>query len=229
MVSEKTVEERLAGLPPGVMGVPTAFLGRYREFDACFNRVHLPDKTKKLHSLGCDVGYGFNNLAYQTINDPEMQWLWILGDDHDFRKDLWLNLYERDVDIVVPLCLRKSDNAPVLNCGEEGNFAPYPGRWDILKGKSGLMEWNGTVGNAGMLIRRRVLETVEPPWFRQGVLDPKYSSSDLYFSWEVQKYGFKIYIDLDNFIGHIEHLSVWPRRDEDGEWYVDFHHAGGLE
>ncbi len=222
-----TLLERLQGLPSGVAGVATGFLGRYREFDVCLNRELFPVGTKTLLSMGCDVGFHFNNLAQQMLDDPTMQWLWILGDDHDFSPDLWLKLYERNVDIVVPLCLRKNDTAPVINLGKEGGFGPDPNRWECLIGKSGLFDLTGrTVGNAGMLIRRKVFESIPGPWFKQGQLDPRYSSSDIYFSWMVQEHGFKVNLDLDNYIGHIEHVSVWPRRDENGQWFVDYRHAG---
>jgi hypothetical protein len=213
-------------IPPGLVGTATAYLGRYREFDQCLDRIWLPDGSEKRSVLGCDPGYSFNVLSKIMIDRPEFEWIWILGDDHTFPQDLWLKLYVRNVDIIVPLCLRRNDYSPVLNYGEEGKFVPHPDRWEVLRGKSGLMEWNGTCGNAGMLIRRNVLEKMEYPWFRQGQLDPQYSSSDLYFCWAAQKAGFKIWIDLDNCIGHIDHIGIWPRRDEEGNWFVDFRQPG---
>lgn len=217
----------VSGLPPGILGVATGFLGRYREFDECLSRIIVPSGSRKLYSKGCDVGYHFNNLAQITLDNPEMQWLWILGDDHDFSPSLWHQLYIRNVDIVVPLCLRKNDTAPVINCGQAGGFGPDPYRWDGLQGKSGLYDLTGkTVGNAGMLIHRKVFESIPGPWFKQGQLDPKYSSSDIYFSWMVQENGFKVYLDLDHYIGHIDHVAVWPRRDADGNWFVDYRVAG---
>ena len=211
--------------PPGIVATATAYLGRYREFDSALSLVWLPEGTEKKYGLGCDPGYSFNVLSKIVLDNPKYEWVWILGDDHVFAPDLWLKLFSRDVDIVVPLCLRRYDFNPVLNLGEEGGFIPHPDPWSVIAGKSGLMEWTGTCGNAGMFIRRKVLETMEFPWFRQGQLDPKYSSSDLYFSWTAQKAGFKIYIDLDNCIGHIDHLAIWPRKAEDGHWYVDYRPA----
>ena len=214
-----------AKLPPGYVVIPTAYLGRYREFDNCLNQVGLPVGSVKKMGLGCDIGYSFNEVCRVGFNDPKIKWFWILGDDHVFAPDLWRKLYDRNVDIVVPLCLRRGDWEPTLNYGEEGGFTGLPDRWAPLVGKSGLMEWSGTVGNAGMLIRRNVLEEIEFPWFRQGQLDPKFSSSDLYFCHAAQKAGFKVYVDLDNHIGHIDHIALWPRKGEDGHWYLDFRPA----
>jgi len=225
-MKNSTIKQKLKGIPAGIVGIPTSFLGRYREFDSSLNEVLLPPNSQKLFAMGCDIGFNFNELVTKMMENPEMRWLWILGDDHDFPKNLFYKLYERNVDIIVPLCLRKSDHAPVLNCGVEGGFVPHPDRWEVLRGKSGIMEWTGTVGNAGMLIRRNVFEAMDPPWFRQGQLDLRYSSSDLFFCWYAQQSGFKVYIDLDNVIGHIEHVSQRPRRDKDGNWFADICYAG---
>jgi hypothetical protein len=207
-----------------VVGTATGYLGRYREFDSALALVWLPEGSERKYGLGCDPGHSFNVLCKAMIDDEKFQWIWILGDDHVFAPNLWLNLFARDVDIVVPFCLRRSELSPILHYGEEGKFGPHPDPWSVVTGKSGLLEWDGTCGNAGMLIRRHVLEEMEYPWFRQGQLDPKYSSSDLYFSWAAQKAGFKVYVDLDNCIGHIDHFAIWPRK-QDGHWYIDYRPA----
>lgn len=212
---------RIDRMPPGVVGIASGFLGRYREFDNCADLIWVPKGTVKQWCLGVDPCHHFNEMARELLKEPEREWLWILGDDHVFTQDLLLNLYERNVDIVVPLCLRRTDFTPVLNQDGKNGFHSIPDSWGELKGKSGLFEWTGVTGNAGMLIRRNVFEKMEPPWFRAGQLHPEFSSSDLYFCKAAQEAGFKIYIDLDNHIGHINHMAIWPRRDESGDWFVD--------
>lgn len=219
------IVSKLNSLPVGTMGIATALLGRYREFDQCVNDVWIPTGSIKRYCKGVDVGFSFNDMTRHMLEDPTHQWLWILGDDHTFAPDLWMKLFDRNVDIVVPLCLHKATHQPVINFGASGGYSHVPNAWDVIAGKKGLFEWNGTCGNAGMLIRRRVFERLEPPWFRQGQLDPKFSSSDLFFSKYAQENGFKIYIDLDNVIGHIDHISLWPRKGEDGLWYIDYRPA----
>jgi len=209
---------KIQGYPPGVIGVATGFLGRYREFDACLNIVWKPPTTETIYYIGVDVCKHFNSMVRSTLAKPENEWLWILGDDHAFCQDLWLNLYERNVDIVVPLCLRK--NAKPIPILDDPTHKISP--TEAISGKSGLLEWGGLTGNAGMLIRRRVFEQMEPPWFRAGQDDPEYSGSDYYFCRAAHRAGLKIYVDLDNPIGHIHHFAIWPRRDENGEWYVDY-------
>jgi hypothetical protein len=216
-VCPPSVAQKINSSPPGVVGVATAFLGRYREFDICLTEGWFPPESDVLWCMGVDPCHHFNSMVEDMYSDPQLQWVWILGDDHTFTQDLWFKLYERDVDIVVPLCLKRDRiPRPLLENGPE----PTDNYWDWIEGKSGLMEWNGDVGNAGMLIRRHVFDKIEPPWFRAGRKDPGYSSSDLNFCRTVHELGFKIYVDLDNTIGHIQHYSVWPQRDEDGSWSV---------
>ena len=220
------IKERLRSMPPGVVGIASAQLGRYREFDWCLENVWLPPGSVKRWCMGVDVCHNFNDMARFTLESPEFKWLWILGDDHLFTQDLMMELFARDRDVVVPLCLRRSnDFAPVLNWGREKNFTAVQDSWAEIKGKSGLMDWPGTAGNAGMLVKRHVLEALEEPWFRAGQLHPGYSSSDLYFCDAFERLGFRLLIDLDNVIGHINHMGIWPRRDENGEWHLDVRNA----
>lgn len=228
LIRTPDVEERLSAMPPGIVGICSGFLGRYREFDLCVDALWTPQGSRPVWSMGVDVTNNFNSMTRELLSEKSLQWLFVLGDDHVFCQDLVLRLWERDVDIVVPLCLRKTDYTPVLNRGENDGFRTITNSWPEIMaareipGKPGLVEWEGTCGNAGMLIRRSVLESLEPPWWRCGQLDPGYGSPDLYFCHAAQRAGFKVHIDLANVIGHIVHAAVWPRRDEAGNWNAEF-------
>jgi len=214
------IEDRLRDMPAGEVGVATHFLGRYREFDAAFQTVWLPPGCTKEYFLGVDPCHHFNEMV-RKMQSRNYEWVWILGDDHVFCQDLWMKLYERDVDIVVPLCLRRTDFTPILNEDAAAGFIAINQSWNQLIGKTGMLEWYGTCGNAGMLIRKHVFDKIEEPWFRAGKLSPEFSGSDLYFAHQAQRAGFKVWIDLDNTIGHINHMAIWPRRDEGGDWHID--------
>lgn len=209
--------------PPGHIGVATSFLGRYREFDACLERTILPEGSRFQYYMGVDVCLAFNNMCKLTLSEPTNQWLWILGDDHLWSTDLLVNLLAREVDVVTPLCCRRlAPFFPILHGAKDspnGFGVPSMDPWELLKGKSGLMEWDGTSGNAGMLIRREVLERMQDPWFENGKTRPGVGGSDLYFWHKLHELGIKPYLDLDNLIGHITHACVWPYRNaETGEW-----------
>lgn len=217
--------ERINKIPPGLVGTLTHYLGRYREFDVALQMVWVPPNSEKKYFLGVDIAANLNTMVEALMENPKWEWLWMLGDDHVFTNDLFLKLYERDVDIVVPLCLRRDGFTPVLNYGEKEGCKSIQNSWEPLIGKSGLLKWEGTCGNAGMLVRRKVFKKLELPCFRAGQLSPKFSSVDLYFSLMAQKAGFDIYIDLDNTIGHIEHMAIWPARLPDGSWQVEIRQA----
>jgi len=218
-----TLPERASAFGPGHIGIASHFLGRYREFDACMARVVSPPGSSYQFYMSVDVCTNFNHMIRRLMKHDNFEWLWILGDDHLFMEDILVNLLERNVDIVTPLCCRRlAPYYPILHRdGAEGiDCRSYPEPWNEIKGKTGLMDWTGTSGNAGMLIRRKVLEAMSDPWFENGKVSPGVGASDLYFWHKAHQYGFKTYLDLDNSLGHLTHVAVWPHyTEESGEWF----------
>lgn len=213
--------------PRGAIGVISSYLGRYREFDVCLSQVQAPNQSAILWHVGINATLNLN----ETIRGmtKEHQWLWILGDDHTFKPDILLNLLQRDVDVIVPLCLRRSyPHHHVIHEGKEGFFGRAP--YNFLNGKKGLIDLEGkTIGNAGMLIKRKVLEAIPEPWFEIGKTHPEVMGSDLYFCHKVYEAGFKLFVDTDNPIGHISHMAVWPYQNEKtGEWCAEVRRANDV-
>ena len=207
--------------PAGHIGVASHFLGRYREFDYCLARLLTPQGSSYQYYLGVDVCMNFNQMIRHMMTNANFHWIWILGDDHLFGEDLLLSLLERNVDVVTPLCCRRlNPHTPILHGDMEyKQCASVKDPWEEFSGKSGLLDWPGTSGNAGMLIRRHVLEAMTDPWFENGRTYPGVGAADIYFWHKLHEAGFKTYLDLDNTIGHITHTSVWPDRDEaTGKW-----------
>lgn len=65
-------------------------------------------------------------------------------------------------------------------------------------------EW---VGMGFMLIKRGVLEMIEPPWFQSTVVDGQFVTEDIYFCLMARKAGFKVYVDPEVTVRHLkEHL-----------------------
>ncbi len=202
----------------GVVGIASSFLGRYREFDICVKDMIAPPGTYVEWALGVNIAKNFNDMARKMLSSNEYQWLWILGDDHVFTSDLLINLLDRDVDMITPFCLRRAEpfDTVVHECHDKGygripkaNFNNASGIFDVT---------DFTVGNAGTLIRRKVFETIPAPWFENGKSHPEVGGSDLYFCEKVRQAGFKMWLDLDNLIGHVTHAVVWPHKNENGEW-----------
>lgn len=199
---------------PGVIGVASAFLGRYREFDVCVQRTKAPEGTIVDWRVGVCIAMHFNNMIRTMLDDEKYKWLWMLGDDHVFKGELLMSLLKRNVDVVVPMCLKRiPPYQPIVFAGREGGFQPLG--WGAVSGKSGLVELKTSLlGNAGMLIKRSVVETMPAPWFENGKMNPELGGCDLWFCQKLHDMGLGLYLDTDNTIGHLSHVAVWPMRGE---------------
>ena len=228
----KTREAVLDGLPPGVLGIPSHHLGRYREFEECFTSLFLPagSVTAWGKGEGGQTAHNMNNFIREMLHTDTFQWLWVIGDDHVFSPDIIVQLLKRNKDVVVPLCVRRNfPYIPVVHeDGRDGDWASMPYEW--FKGKKGLVELKDKLtGNAGMLVRRNVFEAIPDPWYEMGQIRSEDGAPDLWFAKKVLNAGFSIYLDMDNPIGHISHTAVWPFLDEETEeWKWEIRQAGDV-
>ena len=167
-------------------------LARYTDFWLSDKALIRPATTKFLNRQGMDVTGNYNGLVEQMEGD----WLWIMGDDHTFAPDILVNLLAHEVDVVVPLVLKKdAPFDPVVYEGEEGSdeATGLPFHRVARLPQSGLHEIYAA-GSAGMLIRRHVLDALERPVFEtsHGV-----QNEDLLFCRKVREAGFSIWCDVD--------------------------------
>ena len=143
-----------------------------------------------------------------------------MGTDHVMDFDLLQRLLSHDVDVVVPLCLKRSPPYDPVVYSHQNEQGEYVGYYDLPE--HGLVEVHAA-GSAGMLIRRRVLDAFEDPVFEShGGLN-----EDLSFCAKVREGGFQIYCDVDARLGHISEISVWPELRDDGEWGISLHLGNG--
>lgn len=213
---------------PGLIGIASSTMGRYREFDICLHSLEIPEGTPKpiTWEIGCSIAVNFNNMCYAILASKHLEWLWIMGDDHVFDQNLLLRLLDRDVDIVAPLCLRRNPKyEPTIHDLIETNVGwghPNLG-WKYIEGKSGMIQVPAC-GNAGMLVKRSVIEEMGNDWHRVGwSVNPAIGGSDLWFCKRARELDIPIpiHVDLDNKIGHINHMAVWPTKDKDGAYSVE--------
>lgn len=216
--------------PPGAIGLSTGYASRYVAFDDCLTKLRQPPGTVIKREVGVNFEHNWNQMIRGLPDHAE--WFWILGDDHTFPPDLLLKLLDRNVDVVVPLCLhRASPFMPVIRGQREEPRDFVRVDWKPLEGRTGLIdladvptEVDGApitklvTGNAGMLIRRSVFERVPAPWFEVGAVHRELRSSDLHFCRKLHDAGVKLYLDCDNPMGHILDMAVWPGRKDDGTW-----------
>lgn len=204
----------------GLVGIIANDFARVSVFTSCVLKLQerllidgVDAKTEMV--IGGDWCGARNRLAEYTITE-EYEWLWFMDDDHAFPPSLLQMLLRHDLPLVVPVCLmRTAPFTPVTFTDEvdadNGKYLPayLPGMPD-----EGLIELAGG-GCAGMLIRREVLEAIEPPWFEY-----THVSEDLIFCEKAKAAGFKLYCDLSARLGHITTATVTPVTTAEGEWLM---------
>jgi hypothetical protein len=236
------VREIMQTLPPGLFSVVANESARYTSFLGNVLAMVMPFKSRFSIHTGCYVVDSCNR-AFMGL-DPQEDWIMLMGDDHGFPPELILKLlahmYQKDLDIIVPVCFKRDfPPTPVLyKYGDAPKDAAEDFAYDEKEQRAlfpidlndypngGLIEVDGA-GSAGMVVRRRVVEAMEPPWFRLGV---GHWGEDLDFCRRAQELGFKIHADLDMSLGHIVNTTIWPTRNQQGEWSCryDFGSQGGF-
>lgn len=202
--------------PPGAICVASGELSRYPQFTHSLNSLLRPRGTTLELHCGLRPADNFNAGLRRMLANPALQWAWIMGDDHQFEPTTLLRLLERELDVVVPLCVRRQPPLiPTLFKAAEsetvlGQLPPY--HWHQLP-QHGLMEVP-RAGSGGMLVRRRVLTAMSDPWFETVQYE------DIRFCDKVRNLGFAIYVDLDVQLDHWTPISLRPLRLASGQWTV---------
>lgn len=225
--------ELVKDYPPGIINIPTHFLGRYREFEVAMNSLLFPPGSVIAWGLGASTGKNMNDAIRQMLKNDIFKWVWVIGDDHVFSPDIILQLLRREKEVVVPFCCRRTfPYIPIIHesGGENNDYATVEYEW--FKDKTGLVNLNDTgklTGNAGMLVKREVFEAIPEPWYEVGQIHSEYNSPDLWFAKKMVDAGFPLFVDMDNPIGHITHMSVWPFQDPDtGEWKAEMRYPNDV-
>lgn len=81
-------------------------------------------------------------------------------------------------------------------------------------------------GSSGMLIRRRVLDALEPPWFELG----NGISEDVAFCRKARAAGFSVHVDLGGWLTHLTVAAIrafW--HEEERRWMTGFDIADGTK
>lgn len=198
----------------GLVGVIANDSARYSLFASCIDRLALPKGWKKEWLIGGDWCGARNELA-QLALDEGASHLWFMDDDHAFPPSMLKKLLAHKEALVTPLCLtRVFPFSPVQYTKQVGDlqYLPIP---LSESGANGLVEIEAG-GCAGMLIRRDVLEAIEPPWF-------EYTdrSEDIVFCEKARAAGFKLHVDLGVTLGHITTAVVHPAV-RGGVWITGF-------
>lgn len=202
----------------GLVGVIANDFARVSAFTSSMNylaRYGMPEGADIEHLIGGDWCGARNDLAQMTL-DGNYDWLWFMDDDHAFTPDLLFKLLRHDKPLTVPVCLMRTPPfQPVtfVERNEENKYQYLPAYMPDMPA-GGLIELQAG-GCAGMLIKREVLEAIEPPWF-------EYTdrSEDIIFCEKAKAAGFGIYCDLEARLGHVTTAVVWPSTTEAGDWLI---------
>jgi hypothetical protein len=195
----------------GIVGVIANDFARVSIFTACVFKLDVPEGWKKEMLIGGDWCDARNKLCQLTLDEGASH-LWFMDDDHAFPAQMLTKLLAHDVAIVSPICLTRVHPFKPVQYTEK-----LDGEFQYLPMPLSQIETDGLVevvagGCAGMLIRRDVLESIEPPWF-------EYTdrSEDIVFCEKAKAAGFTLYADLSLRLGHVTTAVVWPAVDE-GRW-----------
>jgi hypothetical protein len=125
-----------------------------------------------------------------------------------------------DLDIVSPLIAMR--NWPYNPCAYNVIDAKHK-YIPAIKGRHGVIEVD-IVGAGCLMIRRRVFEISQPPWFafvqaKDGTSTEV--SEDFYFCFKVNAAGLKIGLDLDHEIGHLNMAYITVGRNWNGKDSAD--------
>jgi hypothetical protein len=193
----------------GLVGVIANDSARYSLFSSCIDRLELPDGWKKEWLIGGDW-CGARNSLCQMVLDEGYSHLWFMDDDHAFPPSMLTRLVAHNEALVTPICLTRVHPFAPVQYVEKIADAQYLPVALSESGTDGLIEIQAG-GCAGMLIRRDVIEAIEPPWF-------EYTdrSEDIIFCEKAKAAGFMLHADLGCRLGHITTAVVHPTvRDND--------------
>ena len=210
-----------SGHPSGTVIVAAATQPRFYEFQLSLDVVGAPAGTKLHIERSCDITQNFNTGVKKMIGE----WAWFLGDDHSFDPTLLMRLLTYNVDVVVPITPCKTP--PWMPCMMHGPEDPTQGfwhenmplyHWDEVSGKGLLALPKGDfIGQAGMLVRKSVLDKLGYPWFKCGQFDAGRLQEDLMFCRELQQLGYTVWVDQDSIFDHHFVNCITARRYQ-GKW-----------
>ncbi len=210
-----------SGYPKGTIIVAAAIQPRYYEFHLSLDGLAAPVGTKLHIERSCDITQNFNNGVKTMVGE----WAWFLGDDHAFSTALLMRLLAHNVDVVVPITpckvppfapcvLHGPKDDPDIHWKED--MPLY--HWDELSGEGLLpLPMGDFIGQAGMLVKKHVLDRIGYPWFKCGQFDKGRLQEDLSFCRELQQLGYTVYVDQEVIFDHFAPMCITARKHE-GQW-----------
>lgn len=205
-------------LPPGIIVMMTAELSRYSDAVSDVVGLKLPPNSGFVWFKGVLIADGLNKGLAALLAKPDMQWAWIMGDDHRFDRGALCRQLAKGFDASVPLCLHRRPPFATTVIDYSGGKGRYRLASEFPTSGEYKLKPDEMCGDAGLLVTRKVVEAIEPPWYdtrRSG----SFASDDLAFSKRIREAGFDIWLDLDSTLGHITPMTITPTV-VNGQWSV---------
>jgi hypothetical protein len=231
LIGPRLTPEHRIPLPPGTIITPQGEQARFGVFYASLlqmigrypNAMLNPDGSPRIRWVqGVDIAFNMNHALRNLY--PDSQWAWIIGDDHIWQPDLIERLWQRQVDIVAPLCLKRS--TPHTPVQWDLEMKPIP----MGESEAPHLKQVGIAGGAGMLISIKALEMIGDPWFRFLPTNTERWGEDIWFCRRAAEVGLPVYVDSEVVLGHINHVQIWPKWDpEKKKWLVEYRMHGQCE
>lgn len=216
------MKQRQKKHPPGTIGVSLGEIVRYAGFMISLQMTQRPQGTTSSLGQSVSIAENLNTIIRNML--PDSQWLWIQADDHLWAPDTLTKLLDLELDVVVPLILRRSPPfIPVVNKGmtRQRSYKVIP--YAELP-TSGVVEVH-SAGTGGMLVRRPVWEKIQEMQGHDRIFEVEKGdklAEDYFFCRKVTKAGFKIHCCLDVTMGHQGMFAIWPEVSPEGKWQLRF-------
>ena len=208
---------------PGAVVLVTGDLTRYALAMQSIMGLVLPDGSCAPWMSGVLIQRSLNDGIRVLYQKPELQWIWIMGDDHVFEPDIVLRLLEHEKDVIQPFCLGRLPPMDPIVATHTHKRTKYLEEMPT----SGLYKRaaDETCGDAGLLIRRKVIEAIPDPWYDHRI-SGSFPADDQAFTGRIKNAGFDIFVDMDTRMGHIGNVVFLPTKTADGKWAMQLTGGG---
>jgi len=186
------------------------------ELSKTLQSLKAPD-TEKNYRINVNYSYqqpvdaNRNQMVKTFLDKPNAEWLLMIDADCCPQRDI-LKMVERDKPVVSAITAISKGGVPrpVVLKNENGNYRVMGINEFYEKTQEKEVVNVDGVGTGCLLIKREVLENIEPPWFsfvynEHGGLE---LGEDFYFSKKVQQNGFDMYIDTKQLCSHFRKTDL---------------------
>lgn len=202
-----------------LIAVPTAEVARKARFYDALNALELPKDgiTIKTSAHGQSPAQN-RNVMIEQAQIHKCSHIMFIDDDTLFPSNMLIQLLSHNVDVVTGMYLmRNYPHQPIIF---DESLVDGRCRFHYLSdNETGLIP----IVNCGLgacLIKMHVFDGMEKPYIRLGELQKDHWCDDIGFFNRLRATNpeVKIYCDLDMPVGHMGHVTLWPKLNENGKW-----------